>query len=164
MGTIKFTAPVLFLSTLSLRRATISCAWSASKLGDFYPRSPYGERPVMDNIIFVPGKFLSTLSLRRATIVKGFCSSGIKISIHALLTESDHQANLLQNQHRKFLSTLSLRRATSSTPAVRSQLMYFYPRSPYGERLTFDKSKKSKMIFLSTLSLRRATIISKPLR
>ena len=35
---------VIFLSTLSLRRAT-----------------------VMDNIVFVPGKFLSTLSLRRAT-------------------------------------------------------------------------------------------------
>ena len=24
----------------------LSCAWSASKLGDFYPRSPCGERPV----------------------------------------------------------------------------------------------------------------------
>ena len=34
------------------------------------------------------------------------------ISIHALLAESDHQANLEQNQHQKFLSTLSLRRAT----------------------------------------------------
>ena len=39
-----------FLSTLSLRRATISCAWSASKLGDFYPRSPCGERPSIDDV------------------------------------------------------------------------------------------------------------------
>ena len=42
---LKFAHSMLFLSTLSLRRATISCAWSASKLGDFYPRSPCGERP-----------------------------------------------------------------------------------------------------------------------
>ena len=34
---------------------------------DFYPRSPCGERPIMDNVILMPGQFLSTLSLRRAT-------------------------------------------------------------------------------------------------
>ena len=39
---------------------------------DFYPRSPCGERPVMYNIVFVPGKFLSTLSLRRATPQKSY--------------------------------------------------------------------------------------------
>ena len=38
------------------------------KITNFYPRSPCGERPIMNNIIFVPGKFLSTLSLRRATL------------------------------------------------------------------------------------------------
>ena len=54
---------------------------SQTNLPDFYPRSPCGERPVMDNIIFVPGKFLSTLSLRRATAkvhktVGHFCAYG----------------------------------------------------------------------------------------
>ena len=29
-----------------LAESDISCAWSASKLGDFYPRSPCGERPL----------------------------------------------------------------------------------------------------------------------
>ena len=58
-----------FLSTLSLRRATISCAWSASKLGDFYPRSPCGERRTTTITICIALKFLSTLSLRRATYV-----------------------------------------------------------------------------------------------
>ena len=103
-----------FLSTLSLRRATISCAWSASKLGDFYPRSPCGERPepvkvskhFMDNFyprspcgerrtttttICIASKFLSTLSLRRATYRQGGKLTNQSISIHALLAESDRR-------------------------------------------------------------------------
>ena len=57
----------LFLSTLSLRRATeLNSSWISS-IKNFYPRSPCGERPIVYNIVFVPGKFLSTLSLRRAT-------------------------------------------------------------------------------------------------
>ena len=80
---------VAFLSTLSLRRATapnrrpcrcnkISIhallaesdrfgGWLIPHNRNFYPRSPCGERPIVYNIVFVPGKFLSTLSLRRAT-------------------------------------------------------------------------------------------------
>ena len=56
---------------------------------NFYPRSPCGERPVVDNIVFVPGQFLSTLSLRRATTVETLIWDVIAISIHALLAESD---------------------------------------------------------------------------
>ena len=50
VGTIKFAAPVLFLSTLSLRRATLEtiCCWRCN--GYFYPRSPCGERqPIQTN-------------------------------------------------------------------------------------------------------------------
>ena len=62
---------VIFLSTLSLRRATGAVLKLQCILGNFYPRSPCGERlTVVDNIIFVPG-FLSTLSLRRATGLDG---------------------------------------------------------------------------------------------
>ena len=101
-----------FLSTLSLRRATISCAWSASKLGDFYPRSPCGERQLVklvsnSNIT----TFLSTLSLRRATAFSFAFLYSTTISIHALLAESDRQ------------------RETSVIFAFN-----FYPRSPCGER------------------------------
>ena len=57
------------------------------------------------------------------------------ISIHALLAESD--ANLQRNQH---------------------QRKHFYPRSPCGERPELAKrGEELKGIFLSTLSLRRAT-------
>ena len=82
------------------------------KLRDFYPRSPCGERPAI--VVYVPlaMAFLSTLSLRRATIIdiinnvvdrlflstlslrratpdwSGFIPDA-RISIHALLAESD---------------------------------------------------------------------------
>ena len=125
---------ILFLSTLSLRRAT-----------------------VMDNIIFMPREFLSTLSLRRATTAlavllmcnlyfypRSPCGERLPqyhildatsgISIHALLAESDVVDTLILANAMLFLSTLSLRRATPTTRR-------------------HDKNN----IFLSTLSLRRAT-------
>ena len=36
--------------------------------------------------------------------------------------------------------------------------MYFYPRSPCGERRAPDNGRISDAVFLSTLSLRRATL------
>ena len=102
---------VLFLSTLSLRRAThydnynlhcteISihallaesdrlCTILYSCPGNFYPRSPCGERRKSNKLAGQKLVFLSTLSLRRAT--------------------AHGNTSLIQS---KFLSTLSLRRAT----------------------------------------------------
>ena len=57
------------------------------------------------------------------------------ISIHALLAESDNAVFCL---------------CTSG--------LYFYPRSPCGERLKNPEAVSKYMIFLSTLSLRRATL------
>ena len=124
-----------FLSTLSLRRAT-----------------------VVDNIVFVPGKFLSTLSLRRATVapvlavgraryfyprspcgerrqIKQTYRAETSISIHALLAESDAKNTSIAGRITSFLSTLSLRRATTVQIVI----------------------VKMHALFLSTLSLRRAT-------
>ena len=103
-----------FLSTLSLRRATVWSPQARARKRDFYPRSPCGERPKIPKqgpgpVDFYPRSpcgerpptyrwqrsgivFLSTLSLRRATVI---------ISFHP-------RADL-------FLSTLSLRRATASS-------------------------------------------------
>ena len=83
------TGATKFLSTLSLRRATCIIDIINDIVNNFYPRSPCGERPVMDNIVFVPRKFLSTLSLRRATAPPYNLMIHHKISIHALLAESD---------------------------------------------------------------------------
>ena len=79
-----------FLSTLSLRRAT-SCGISAIPLS----------------------RFLSTLSLRRATVWPYQRHFPADISIHALLAESD-----------------------VSSPKCSTTGCYFYPRSPCGERHT----------------------------
>ena len=123
----------VFLSTLSLRRATGHFRSTVHPVQDFYPRSPCGERPsapILTSVLpyFYPRspcgerrvligerqrvtEFLSTLSLRRAT----HWQTG-------------------QSRTRQFLSTLSLRRAT-----------YWATRA------------RAAQLFLSTLSLRRAT-------
>ena len=101
-----------FLSTLSLRRATLAHHSRKVIQNNFYPRSPCGERR-----LFLIGQYLI-----------------ISISIHALLAESDllrvlqicpprdfyprspcgERLNEIPNQRQidQFLSTLSLRRAT----------------------------------------------------
>ncbi len=70
-----------FLSTLSLRRATIIRRYGEPDSGNFYPRSPCGERQTRQNWHKPHRQFLSTLSLRRATAkvhktVGHFCAYG----------------------------------------------------------------------------------------
>ena len=101
----------------------------------FYPRSPCGERHRPVNIQGPTTKFLSTLSLRRATAKN--------TSIAGRITS--------------FLSTLSLRRATPTKRRGNVLKLYFYPRSPCGERRLLFQNHIFFHLFLSTLSLRRAT-------
>ena len=147
-----------FLSTLSLRRATLNGSSPLTSWTNFYPRSPCGERHA-----------------RRAL---GFVDPDI--SIHALLAESDPGCVFFLCDVSLFLSTLSLRRATRTVSSLHSNSVYFYPRSPCGERritegsICFDssisihallaesdaetaKTSNADTKFLSTLSLRRAT-------
>ena len=125
----------IFLSTLSLRRATnfrcsIKCA-----ICNFYPRSPCGERPILCVVSVQIGGFLSTLSLRRATRLP----------------------TALRTPHHRFLSTLSLRRATAPSPPRRE----FYKISIHALLAESDVLLSFifslPLVFLSTLSLRRAT-------
>ena len=127
----------LFLSTLSLRRATRYKKHRLQRNFNFYPRSPCGER-----LAFSFAFLYSTT-----------------ISIHALLAESDILGRVEVVQRTLFLSTLSLRRATLSPCRIRPLMSYFYPRSPCGERRKSTKFADQKLVFLSTLSLRRATIL-----
>ena len=59
----------IFLSTLSLRRATRLHPERYWQAGHFYPRSPCGERHRNGNGVKYFSRFLSTLSLRRATLL-----------------------------------------------------------------------------------------------
>ena len=148
---------VIFLSTLSLRRATAPPAAACGANINFYPRSPCGERllPLFWHLLLqkisihallaesdalgavtspAVMRFLSTLSLRRATQPGNIVDAAVSISIHALLAESDVPSCGWCGVGMLFLSTLSLRRATC------------HHRAP-----------PLAILFLSTLSLRRAT-------
>ena len=149
-------AAAVFLSTLSLRRATAGLVKAHIEF-DFYPRSPCGERLGIGWIHGTAEIFLSTLSLRRATLFPLPPDTTTGISIHALLAESD-----------------------SRRDGADSAGSNFYPRSPCGERLAATTIAIGPPIisihallaesdtccgrpcsavhkFLSTLSLRRAT-------
>ena len=124
-----------FLSTLSLRRATLKPPIQTHRQKHFYPRSPCGER--------------------RSLVIKLPFRSAI--SIHALLAESDLPETTPCPSRGQFLSTLSLRRATHWYHINKKAAIDFYPRSPCGERPITCCPPMPHAVFLSTLSLRRAT-------
>ena len=127
----------LFLSTLSLRRATVTSSTVIVILYNFYPRSPCGERhgetmPSIGHISY----FYPRSPCGERLDVNNPVAALTSISIHALLAESD---------------CYSLRHS--------AQGRYFYPRSPCGERHQPVTMHTWRKVFLSTLSLRRATAI-----
>ena len=127
--------PKSFLSTLSLRRATNGFLFRLFSQNHFYPRSPCGER------------------LQRPA----FSSPCRRISIHALLAESDSgrcQPHFAQDV---FLSTLSLRRATKIAEACSCTMDISIHALLAESDFASDNMDDMAAKFLSTLSLRRAT-------
>ena len=123
----------LFLSTLSLRRAT--------------PPDTAG---------LWQWEFLSTLSLRRATRPRRCPPAQARISIHALLAESD-PLQCGRGRGRAISIHALLAESDSATRRNTASRLYFYPRSPCGERRRVRRRYRYDRAFLSTLSLRRAT-------
>ena len=146
-----------FLSTLSLRRATLGAVTSPAVI-----------------------KFLSTLSLRRATAGRGHVARRHEISIHALLAESDRGDGFALVD----VLPISIHALLAESDFIRHptpiSMTYFYPRSPCGERrvgkikwccsirisihallaesdVVAKRTTDIRPPFLSTLSLRRAT-------
>ena len=124
-----------FLSTLSLRRATDVYQDGDKLYGDFYPRSPCGERrdPAGQQMA---GSGISIHALLAESDRTDFGNLAINavISIHALLAESDTQGvfNLFANPDFYPRSPCGERRE-SQQPCARPT-RDFYPRSPCGER------------------------------
>ena len=132
----------VFLSTLSLRRATpgraplsrvivisihallaeSDCQWRRSiKLFRQFLSTLSLRRATDQNWASSSGPlFLSTLSLRRATRNRFAVVDVLPISIHALLAESD-----------------------AMPPATAPTAVYFYPRSPCGERPSRGRNRKN---------------------
>ena len=102
---------------------------------DFYPRSPCGERHQSRLSRGWRGHFYPRSPCgERQRIHDRLMGGPAKISIHALLAESDWMAGVDRCRPYAFLSTLSLRRATTPAAAASASMRYFYPRSPCGER------------------------------
>ena len=105
----------VFLSTLSLRRATPRACRASSPRRYFYPRSPCGER---------------------LTALKTIKALFDTISIHALLAESDKEVEKLSR-----VTVISIHALLAESDATNRYLCipdnYFYPRSPCGERLPY---------------------------
>ena len=125
----------IFLSTLSLRRATTRPIPAVTRVANFYPRSPCGER----------------------RYIRSNVSNFTRISIHALLAESDERANRLANAP-PHISIHALLAESDRRPLRNGHHPpNFYPRSPCGERQLNINRTTETIVFLSTLSLRRAT-------
>ena len=123
----------VFLSTLSLRRATCTSSSWAFKLANFYPRSPCGERR---GILL---RCVCTLHFYpRSPCGERPCAAAVRHTRQNFYPRSPCGERLRRKalgiRYARFLSTLSLRRATS-----------------------FGWNNNARSIFLSTLSLRRAT-------
>ena len=135
MHALELAGPVLFLSTLSLRRATAHpvnvLVGVVISIHALLAESDWLEL----FLYYQDNRFLSTLSLRRATRDIANGQSQKHISIHALLAESDNKRFKAQMRNLLFLSTLSLRRATKVVEPGLANKLNFYPRSPCGERL-----------------------------
>ena len=123
-----------FLSTLSLRRATAIILCIAKQCRNFYPRSPCGERPSVPHWLTPHQQFLSTLSLRRATDKRCKLGRDNRISIHALLAESDYR----QGQNIRDALPISIHALLAESDDTSKDVIKtannFYPRSPCGER------------------------------
>ena len=126
----------IFLSTLSLRRATNTQKRHLAKHPYFYPRSPCGERQKISENQYTQTSYFyprSPCGERQEDMMfeeqteqisihallaesdprgGGYFHFIPNISIHALLAESDHGGPIMQFNICTFLSTLSLRRAT----------------------------------------------------
>ena len=171
--------PSLFLSTLSLRRATRrSAAILASTRISIHAllaeSDAAGDRAAFKVYISIhallaesdakawictrsASRFLSTLSLRRATLHQHVERNNPAISIHALLAESDTCNIVLPNILLISIHAL-LAESDMVLPLICNANSDFYPRSPCGERPSLRVSISGSPSFLSTLSLRRATL------
>ena len=169
----------MFQSTPSLRRATERRRSGLGLEESFNPRPPCGERPTSFFRRLCKWLFQSTPSLRRATRAAPKIPGRKKVSIHALLAESDSQfkksviilmgfnprppcgerlIGASTNWGESDVSIHALLAESDALTLARLSLSpSFNPRPPCGERPIFCVDGVFFQQFQSTPSLRRAT-------
>ena len=125
---------LVFLSTLSLRRATSPASITPAASRNFYPRSPCGERlsarrEARESIDFYPRSPCGERQARRASR-----QQPAGISIHALLAESDNRPRRAGERAGNFYPRSPCGERRSPCPSHSRRAPHFYPRSPCGER------------------------------
>ena len=162
MNTLIFAGSMLFLSTLSLRRATLK-AMRGDRKALISIHALLAESDAAGNKAGAESfKFLSTLSLRRATQKWRVLRYRQRISIHALLAESDGPPSRRfpwvgdfyprspcgerrvphHGDSRGLVISIHALLAESDPPQIKmigAPVDNFYPRSPCGERPTATK-------------------------
>ena len=147
---------LFFLSTLSLRRATVDTSKDTIKATTFYPRSPCGERrptfyDTEQHTSFYPR---SPCGERRW---KCFIQTAPQ-SFYPRSPCGERRNIGLTVTVPPTLSIHALLAESDSLWVVLVRRLHaFYPRSPCGERPPVGLDLVGQMDFLSTLSLRRAT-------
>ena len=146
----------VFLSTLSLRRATdglfffggrnrisihallaesdIPSIGTFRSTHNFYPRSPCGERPPYNLMIQQKKEISIHALLAESDPSISTPKPGKVISIHALLAESDCRAETSESRYRHFYPRSPCGERLESRSNILKTSQYFYPRSPCGER------------------------------
>ena len=122
----------------------------------FYPRSPCGERLVVQRQAILQSLISIHALLAESDSVTTSFQGGFAISIHALLAESDGILGGRLWHGKQFLSTLSLRRATLMCHTL-VLIIPFLSTLSLRRATIFTARYPAIRIFLSTLSLRRAT-------
>ena len=170
---------ILFLSTLSLRRATQITVMQATDAMPFLSTLSLRRATIPCGYFVTPIVFLSTLSLRRATL--------LIVAIRGIVLNFYPRSPCGERRSAQFLGAESGYFYPRSPCGERQQLCpllairtNFYPRSPCGERRSDGFHRGAKVAisihallaesdyiaaaaagscpaFLSTLSLRRAT-------
>ena len=170
--------PLSFLSTLSLRRATVKISKNFMHRKDFYPRSPCGERlfsrgVCRNNQHFYPRSpcgerrwsriFLHPKSYFYPRSPCGErpaqkCYHGSPAADFYPRSPCGERPSIL---HKILADWDFYPRSPCGERHERNGLLpvghYFYPRSPCGERPVVSCTSCLPLVFLSTLSLRRAT-------
>ena len=147
---------IIFLSTLSLRRATFNTRWPYT---DFH--ISIHALLAESDVTIVPAcgandKFLSTLSLRRATWMP-WTPSSRHAHFYPRSPCGERHSTTCKCPKAYHFYPRSPCGERHSTTCKCPKAYHFYPRSPCGERPHALSVTGSESQFLSTLSLRRAT-------
>ena len=171
-----------FQSTLPAREATPGKRRLTNPGKYFNPRFPRGKRPLSGRSLSFLKIFQSTLPAGEATSSSRFCSSDLKISIHASREGSDQSAPHCTSSARNFnprfprgkrrreiiimarnLISIHASREGSDLFILISPFYFFNfnPRFPRGKRLNVHSLLCTLGIFQSTLPAGEATIFKR---